>query len=464
MKTALKCLLPTVVVAALAALAGCSDDDDGSFGAAASVNNATASTSTTAYGVLGTPTARIVFVPSGAGVLPILLENSGSATISSSDRASIAAASPAAVTVSPVAFSFTVNACTIDSNDLKGICLGYGSGKVAVIDLATFATTLRVADITVKEFDTGAGTTPNSYSGGSCILCGVAADIGKHRFVVGGAGGFRVFDYGSTTASVVYNIPVGENFALLPQPAGNSFIVAPEYEPAGGNRKLRVVNLDNGKSYVWTKRTDSAADLGTGSSNFQSADVDAAAVDINTKMITLSTESSGDFLLVDFGQAVFDDTALTFAAPFAIVKPNTATSVARLTDVAISTSGSILLSHGEFAANIGVTQLPAAAGTGGTFTGVPGALGVLDLNDGNLDRSACGTSYTFSGKGDPHGLGLYAGLDSGQRGLIVDSGNSCAAIVDLAALVAAPHMASDPNRIDTTLANVKASVKFVKLN
>jgi hypothetical protein len=332
------------------------------------------------------------------------------------------------------------------------------------MDLTTFATSLHVADITVTEFDSGAGTVANSYSGGSCILCAVAADIGKRRFVVGGAGGFRVYSYGSATASAVYNIPVGENFAFLPQPTGNSFIIAPEYEPNGGQRLLRVVNVDTGKTYAWTRHTDSVADLGQAGATFQSAEVDAAAVDINTKMIALSAETGGDFMLIDFGQAAFDETALTFAAPFTIAEPNPATSVRRLTDVAISTQGSILLSHGEADSNIGVLQLPASMGTGGAFTGAVGALGVIDLNDANFDRTSCGASYTFAGKFDPHGLGLYAGLDNGQRGLIVDSSNSCAAVIDLAGMVAATRLSTDPNSIDTSPAAVRGFVKFVKLN
>lgn len=461
MKNPRKGLLSVLLVSALA---GCGGNDDPSPNSGAAVNNATANTGTTAYGVLGTSTARIAFVPSTSGVTPILLENSGTATISSGRGLAAATTATLPAAVPSVTFSFPVSACTIDSNDLKGICLGFGSSKIGVMNLTTFASTLRVADITVQEFDSGAGTVPNGYSGGSCILCGVAADIGKRRFVVGGAGGFRVFAYGSTTPSVVYNIPVGENFGFLPQPSGSSFIIAPEYEPAAGNRKLRVVNLETGKTYVWTKNTDSVTDLGTDGANFRNNDVDAASVDINTKMIALSTEASGDFMLIDFAQAAFDETALTFAAPFKIIKPNPATSVARLTDVATSTSGSILLSHGEAASNIGVTQLPTAAGTGGTFTGVPGALGVFDLNDANFDRTPCGASYVFAGKFDPHGLGLYARLDLGQTGLIVDANNTCLALIDLAGMVAAAHSTSDPNRVDTSVPAVKAFVRFVKLN
>jgi hypothetical protein len=471
-KHILRHLVPALGLALLAACGGGGDASPtsdtstppDSGGSASTVNTATAITGTSAYGVLGTATARIAFVPSGQGVVPILLESSGTATISSNRTQAMSAIAGAAPSVPLVPFSFPVDACMIDSNDAKGVCIGFASSKVGVMDLTTFATTLHVADIGVTEFDSGAGTVANSYSGGSCILCAVAGDIGKHRFVIGGAGGFRVFSYGSTAASALYDIPVGENFAFLPQPAGSSYIIAPEYEPNGGQRKLRVVNVDTAKTYVWTKNTDSVADLGAAGAIFESSEVDAAAVDINTKMIAMSAESGGDFLLVDFGQATFDETALTFSAPFAIAAPNPATSVSRLTAVANSTQGSILLSHGEADSNIGVVQLPTSAGNSGTFTGVAGPLGVFDLNDAGFDRTPCGASYRFSGKFDPHGLGLYAGLDNGQRGLIVDSSNSCAALIDLAGMIAAAHSASDPNQIDTSLPSVAALVVFVKLN
>ena len=422
------------------------------------VNTTTVNTGTTAYGVLGTGNARIAFIPSTAGVVAVVLEKTP--TVATSGGPQLLASAIAAVPV-PIPFSFKVDACSVDSNDLKGICIGYASSKIGVMDLTKFATTLASADITVQEIDSGAGTVANSYSGGSCINCGVAIDIGKKRFVVGGSGGFRVFDYGSTKADATYAIPVGENFAFLPRPTANSFIIAPEYTANNGKRMLRVVNLDNGKVYAWTKHTDSLIDLGNDAVSFQAGDVDAAAVDINTGLIAMTSEFSADFLLLDFAQAKFDETALTFDAPFQLALP-TDRGLARLTDVAISSTGSILLSHGEFDANIGITQLPAAAGSANVFASGTGALATLTLNNAALDRSACGNAI-FAGKGDPHGLGLYAGLDKGQRGLIINNDNSCAAIVDLAALLALPRAAGKPNEIDMTLPAVKALVKFVKL-
>lgn len=415
----------------------------------------TTNTTTAAYGVLGTSTIRVAFVPSPGGVTPFLLENTGTQAVTwGSSALSIAGIPPT------VPFSFAISACTVDSNDLKGICIGYGSSLIGVMDLSRFENSLKILDVGVQEFDSGAGSVANVYSGASCIICGVAADVGKQRFVIGGAGGFRVFNYASTTAAAVYAIPVGENFALLPQATGTSYIIAPEYEPKGGNRKLRIVDMDAGKAYVWNKNTDSPTDLGSGGSSFERSEVDAASVDINTKMIVLSTEDTGDFMLVDFAKAVFDDAALMFSAPFAFAKPNPATPVSRLSDIAISTAGSILLSHGESQSNIGVTQLPTASGTNGAGIG---ALGVLDLNDPALDRTPCGANYVFTGKGDPHGLSLYAGIDNGQRGLVIDANNTCAAIVELVGLRDAAHSAVNPNSIDTSSAAVRGMVRFVKL-
>lgn len=438
----------------LAALSGCGGSPGASNVATttAAPPGGTSDSTTAAYGVLGTPTARIAFVPAPGGVTPFVLESTDGKAVTWGGTAPLSGLPPT------VPLTFTASACTVDSDNLRTVCIGYGSSEIAVLDLSKFVSSLQILDIGLQEFDSGAGSVPNVYSGGSCILCGVAADIGKKRFIVGGAGGFRVFDYGSTTPTAVYPIPVGENFAFLPQTGGASVIVAPEYLPNGGQRKLRVVDLDAGKVYAWDKNTDSVADLGAAGSAFQTSEIDAAAIDASTRTIALSTEDSAAFLLVDFGQAVFDPTALTFSAPFALALPDPATPAPRLPDLAISTSGSILLSHEESGSIVGVTQLPTVWGSGG-----PGALGLLDLNDAALDHSPCGASFVFTGKGDPHGLSLYAGLDGGQRGLVIDASNSCAAVLDLVGLRDAPHSAADPNRIDSSAVGVSTMVRFVKL-
>jgi hypothetical protein len=445
------------IAALAAALAACGGDPGGAGQAperAAPLDGGISSSTTAAYGVFGTDDVRIAFVPSPGGVMPVVLESTGAHAVTWGGPADGTQLTPT------VPLSFAIDACAVSSSERKAVCIGFASSRVAVFDLARFATTLRVSDIGLQEFDSGAGTLANAYSGGSCILCGVVVDDGRPRYVIGGAGGFRVFNFGSPIAAAVYDIPVGENFAFLPQTNATSYIIAPEYLPSAGRRKLRVLAMDSGKAYIWNKNTDSPTDLGVAGNAFIFSEVDAASVDVQTKMIALSTESSADFMLVDFSLAVFDEVAQTFSAPFAFAKPNPASAVARLTDIAISTSGSLLLSHGEGVALVGVTQLPPTLAGGGAAIG---ALGVLDLNDAALDRAPCGVAYFFVGKGDPHGLSLYAGLDNGQRGLVIDIDNVCAAILNLPGLRDAPRRATDPNQIDTSVPAVRAMVRFVRL-
>jgi hypothetical protein len=434
------------------------------------VNVGTASTSTGAFGVLGTANERIAFIPVGNSVVPVLLESKNGAqivfkTINKTVSGEILLAAP---TVSSPLFTFNIDACSVDSNDFKAICIGYGSTKVAILDLKVFATTFKVSDIVITEFESGASSQFNIFSGGTCILCGVAADVGKQRFVIGGTGGFRVFNYANMpTAAAIYVFPVGENFALLPQAASLSYVVAPEYGSSGGNRKLRVINLDTGKTYSWDKSTDNISQLGADANNFQIQAVDAAAADLDTGMIALTSENSGDILLVDFKQASFNEGSLTFSAPHIIKKPSS--RVPRQTDVAISTKDSLLLTHGEFTGDVGVMQLPTASGTGGTFPASTDNLAVFDLNDAALavPRGICSatgtTPYAFTGKGDPHGLSLFTGLDSSQKGLIIDASNICAAVVDIKGLATAARMVTSPASIDTVAVGFASLVKFIKL-
>ena len=414
----------------------------------------------------------IVFMPVPGGVRPVLSQSSSNRTITWGSAAAISGIQPT------VPFSFQVDVCQADPNDLKVVCAGLGltpgnvtdltkSSRIAVLDVRKFVDTLQISDIGVQEFDSGAGNVPIRISGFQCITCAIDVDVGKHRFVTAGAGGYRVFNYGSTLPAAVYNIPVQENLVFLSRANGTSYIVAPEREiSVSRTRKLRVVDVDAGRVYVWNKNTDSLVDLGSEGRNFQSQAVNAAAVDTKTGMIVLATDNSADFMLIDFGQATFDTSTLTFSAPFAFAKPNPATAVGRLSNVAVSTQGSILLSQGErtqaseTGANVGVTQLPTTLGAGGAGIG---ALAVLDLNDAALDRSPCGAGYVFIGKSQTLGASLFAGIDDGRRGVVTDTTNTCAALIDLVGVVGAPRKPGDPNRLDTTLASVRDMVKFVKL-
>jgi hypothetical protein len=415
-------------------------------------------TNSGAIGVLALPNQRIVFVPSGTGIRPVSVESAGNAK---------AAASPTpAGASSSVALSFPADACTVDLAALKVICVGFDSTRIAILDVSTYINTLSVADIKVSEFESGAPDTSLSFSGGSCILCGIAADPGDNRYIVAANDGYRVYAYGAGSPSAVYPIPVNENFSYDPS---RNRIIAAEYQTASGSatRAFNIVDLNKGKVYRWTKDTSSCADLGSADTGCaaQYQEVDSTAVDLSTGMAAMIFEHSTAVAMIDLGQAAFDDGASSFTAPaFYTDSP----SGAQQSGIAASTTGNYLFTSEELGdSHVGALQLPAASGSGGTFPPVTPNAVFIDLSA--VPNPECAgsayNSYSFETKGDPHGLALYTGLIGGkQTGLVIDSSNACAALVDLAGLLATQRDPANSTQVAASV-DLKAAgiVRFVNL-
>lgn len=205
-----------------------------------------------------------------------------------------------------------------------------------------------------------------SFSGGSCVLCGVAADPGDRRFIVAANDGYRVYTYAALTPSATptYAIPVNENFSY---DSARNRIIAAEYESQGSARALNVVDLNKGKVYRWTKSTDSCSDLGSSDPYCQAAyaEVDSSAVDLSTGIVALVFEHSKAIALIDLGQAVFDDGTGTFTAPSYYATSPAAPDQSGAT---ASTTGNYLFTIEELGdSHAGVLQLPAVSGSGSAF-------------------------------------------------------------------------------------------------
>ncbi len=423
-------------------------------------SSANFSSSSGAFGILALSGARIVFVPVGTTIKPVLLESANGVSLKEK-------ITPKAGTL---ALSFNVDSCTVDGAALKVICVGFNSTKIALLDVSAFVTSFAVSDIKVSEFDSGAPNTRLSFSGGSCILCGVAADPGEGRFIVAANDGYRVYAYTSTTAAVssVFSIPVVENFSF---DSVRNRIIAPEYErsfsSSATGRAFNVVDLNKGKVYRWNKTTSSCSDLGAQTTNCigDTADVDSAAVDLKTGIVELIFEHTSAVAMIDLGQASFDDASLTFSAPASYIE--TAAAPQQSAGGASATDNYLFLAEELGDSQTGVMRLPTASGVGGAFPAVNPNPVFVDL-DGIANPECAtngGASYTFSTKGDPHGLALFTGLIGGkQTGLLIDRPNLCAALIDLAGLYSAPRSASNPTQVDASV-NVRTSniVRFVKL-
>jgi hypothetical protein len=414
-----------------------------------------------AFGVLALNNARIVFIPTGTTIKPVLLESANGVSIKAKPIET-----KITEKVGPT-LNFSADACTVDSAALKLICVGYDSTKIALLDLSKFVSTFTASDIVVSEFDSGAPNTRLSFSGGSCTICGVAADTGENRFIVAANDGYRVYSYASSAATGVFPIPVSENFAY---DSVRNRIIAPEYEPAPGstNRVFNIVNLNNNKVYRWNKSTSSCSDLGSQTSTCSGAraEIDSAAVDLATGIVQLIFEFRPAVAMIDMGQASFDEATQTFLAPSFYTEADAPRVSIAGAGAASATQNYLFLSEEFGASETGVMRLPATSGTGGAFPAVNPNPVFVDLRAiSNPECSSSGSVYAFATKGDPHGLALFTGLIGGkQTGLLIDSSDRCAALIDLAGLHGTLRNASDPTQVDASI-DLRASnfVRFIKL-
>ncbi len=399
----------------------------------------TGTTGSTAFSALSAGDARIALVP----------RNLSSSSLSNGVSL-VPIDGTTHLTGSAVATGFAITSCSTDSVNLVAVCMNYFSATVAVLDLSKFATTLNVADIVEREFGTGvSGTT--RFSGVTCTLCGVIAVPALKAFIVSASDGYRVYAYpaagaaGTLTPSSTYAIPITENFAV-----SNvlNALVSPDYSDGEviGTRMLRVVNLDTGKAYAWTVPTDLCVADNAACSVFVNETVDAVAIADDTGVVTLDDELGDAQLSIDMSQAVFNDANGTFTAPHAYNNaPGAAKTLGTFTDMAGMLSSSV--GHwgytvGEFGdAFVGVQQLPASGGAGGTFTLADPSPIYLDLS---LLTSTAPCTSPLLGGFDPHAQGYTATAAGTPLGLFVSDDSSCVAAIDFAKLYAAPRQAS-PN-------------------
>lgn len=259
--------------------------------------------------------------------------------------------------------------------------------------------------------------------------------------------------------------PINENFGFDPE---NNWLLAPEYQygavftTATGSTitedmTFRIVNIGTGKTYSWDKKM-ACSDIAP--VNCLSWDTtDSISIDPVTKIATLGDEWTQSFLFVDLGQAAFNDTSGTFTAPLSyLTLADVANSSGWLTTgTAVEPLSHMLLIAEELGAGIGVLQLPTASGAGNAFPS-PTLWGYNSmLMPGN---NVCGTSYSWSGFGDPHGLAIFTSQASGKpMGLLLDYSKQCAAVVDMKDFLAA---AESTNAGETNIVSASTSTAFLR--
>ena len=418
-------------------------------------------TTSSGVAVVSTGNTDIGLIPSSTSLTPIPLNPSQATSLNCSkvNQGWICPVLNLAPTV-----SFSLDSCSADPIAKKVVCIGYNSQNVSIFDLSKYLTTLNPKDITVKECDLSPNSSiPSaSFSGGSCINCGVATDPGDNRFIVASGDGFRVVSYNvsSTGACDVkkvyllstYNIAeINENFAYDPQ---RNWIINPEYTvPA----KLWIIDVAKDKVYSWNNTLDCAtlniSDITC--SSFLAPSIDSVSIDTSTGITLMTIEYKLKSILVDLGQAVFNSSNNSFSAPYTVVDMVNVSTASGYSGVSIEpTSHIAFLSTFFYGNEVAVLQLPTSSGNNGIFP-TPSqwlynsfVIPYNDVCDANPGDGFAG--YAWSNTADPHGLGILTSSVNGTPyGILISRAKDCIAVIDLKKFLNAPKIPGR-NEVDTT--------------
>jgi hypothetical protein len=317
---------------------------------------------------------------------------------------------------SPVSISTpkAVNACSSNSVTGETVCTANNT-DVYLITGSTLNTTL-----------TSGATGTASFSGGSCNNCGVAINAATNTAYIeegvvgGGRGdGIQALNLASNTFSAPFpmSFAVSENIAV---DATRSLILSP-----GEDYNYTVLQIAPNGSL-----SEFGNSVGEGY-------LDSAAEDCTTGIALSSSEFTDDVYIQDLTQAVYTaGTPGSYTAPGQFVTLDTGA----YGEFSAGTSGiseAPGASHlgvvtGEFGGNtFAALQLPATSGTG-TPT-------IVDYAVAQIPGAAVCGGYFSSGL-DPHTVTAYTSPNNGKAyAVFANDGASCLAVVDLAAVLAAPR-------------------------
>jgi hypothetical protein len=310
-----------------------------------------------------------------------------------------------------------VNSCA--SNGLTGetVCTSNGT-DVYLITGTTLNTTV-----------SSGATASQSFSGGTCMTCGVAMDPSANQAVLaiglasGGPGGYQFIDLGTSTAGTV--VPAG----------------APTSEDIFVDLHHRVLSPNELGNY---QIMDSTLAVFNNTTNPPSLhDLDSGCEDCLTGIALATDEFTQNLFLADLNQATF--AAGNWSTPPSGSNlqnfPEFSGFVAGTSGIAIAPGSHLGIVTGEFGgSSFGVIQLPSTAG--GTPT-------VVDWVSASVPSDSSGAPWQMGF--DPHTVTAYVSPSTHKAiGVMCNQSRSLLALVDLQCLLSGPrvgHVSSAPGCI-----------------
>ncbi len=320
---------------------------------------------------------------------------------------------------STIATTGPVNACSSNGSTGLTVCTG-NTNDVYVLDGTALLTTL-----------TAGGTGEQTFSGGTCVSCGVATDAGT---------GLAWLAEGTSLGSGQLQSlePVAPTFGAPLDLFGKLTSENISIDPV---RHLILSAVETGDFQIVNTLTGAVFDSAV---NY-ALELNATAEDCSTGIAVAPGEFSASMVIVDLSQAVYTPGAPgTWSAPAATqdFSPDFLSfTAAGLSGVAVAPGSHLAGVTDEFGgAAFGVVQLPAVSGSG-----TPSAVDFVaaSMPDNPLGPWNMGL--------DPHTITAYTSPSTGKALLAISNvERTFLALVDMQALLAAPRTAGT-HTVDPTV-------------
>lgn len=322
-------------------------------------------------------------------------------------------------TVGAVMTPTTVNSCSSNSVTGESVCTSNGT-DVYLITGKTLNKTL-----------TSGATGFASFSGGSCMTCGVAVNSVANQAVI---------QIGLTSSNALQFIDLKTNTVGTPVPSVNEVSEDILWDPFNNF----VLSPNERSNYDVFKVTGSGLPGPSTATEFanhvsSAGEFDSAGADCTTGIALAGIEFTGNLYIADLKQATFTSgTPGTWAAPSQVQHfPEFAGLAAGTSAIAVAPGSTHLgIVAGEFGGNlVGAIQLPSKSGTG--------TPAVVDYVAAKIPQDPAGRP--FSNGFDPHTTTAYTSPNNGKAyGAAADWASGTpdyVAVIDLQALLNAPRTA-----------------------
>jgi hypothetical protein len=207
--------------------------------------------------------------------------------------------------------------CAPDVVHAQIYCMSFHSNIISI--LSYDPSNVLAGPTLVGQTTTDAGTTGVSFSGATCIICGIAFDPNENGYIIATANGYEIWPTtpGATTPIKTLPAPISENFGYnaVTDQIFSAWYGFDTFSTTAGYSGLDVIDIVSGNRYLLN------------SSSVTPSEPDAGAVDTHTNIAFAPEEGSVPIYIDNLNGAPYNTGPAVYTAPTPFPTPTPAPPV-----------------------------------------------------------------------------------------------------------------------------------------